>query len=409
VLRPFLGRRTRFLRSFYQGIGKTAVTLPAAFLAASSVSGLALGMVFYLREVHGATGGQIGAFFAAWYASYIVGCLFVRPLTDSLRPSYLLAASSLGMCLFPLGMRASGSLSLVYVFSGLLGLSTSVFWPPLSGWLSSELEGAELGRVMSRFNLSWSAGTIVGPALAGWLSARAAALPLYVASGLALLTSSLLFGAALALPRVRTDPYRAAHSGQTPAESGRATLLRYSAWVGVFTSYVALGVVLTIFPVSAKEDLGIAKGVIGILMFLRAMFMTLGFGLLGGTTFWHYRGSQMLLSQTAIAGCLLGMIGVTRPLTIAPVLCLLGMLVALSYFNSMFHGIAGSANRAARSALHESLLSFGFIGGSVMGGVLYQRYSMAAAYLASAAIIMAGVVVQGCICIWARRAEGPRR
>ena len=273
------------------------------------------------------------------------------------------------------------------------------------GWLSGELEGADLGRVMSRFNLSWSTGSIISLALAGWLSAKDTVLPLYAASGLSLLTSCLIAGAALALPRVRGDRYRAVGDGAPQADVGGATRLRYSAWVGVFASYLVLGVMLTIFPLSANEDLGISIGIIGILMLSRALFMAVGFGFLGRTTFWHYRSSQMLLSQLGIAGCLLAMIYVGRPLTIAPVLSIMGMLVALSYFNSMFHGMAGSANRASRSALHESLLSAGLGSGSALGGVIYRHYSMTTAYLVCVAVVVAGVLVQAGISLWAKRVE----
>ena len=390
----YVSRQAQMIRSFYSGIGKTAVIFPAAFLGSVAWGTLALGLVFYLREIYEATGSQIGAFVGLWYFCYILGCLLVRPLTDRIRPRYLLPAASFAACLLALAVHCGGSFILAFVFCGLLGISTALFWPPLMGWLSSELEGPQLSKVMSRFNLSWSMGAIISPYLAGWLSERNTVLPIYAASGFFLLTSFLVAGAALALPRVRDDRYSAGRSQDTGTGEDKSTLLRYSAWVGLFTAWVVLGVIVSIFPVSAREDLHISKSVIGMLLLSRALFTTVGFGIMGRTTFWHYRPSQMLLGQLCIAGCLVAMTYASHPLTIGPVLALMGLFIALSYSNSLFHGIAGSVNRAARSAVHESLLSAGLISGSLLGGIVYQHYSISVAYLLCAGVVLTGVFVQ---------------
>ena len=399
----YVSRQAQLIKSYYSGIGKTAVIFPAAFLASGAWAMLGFGMVFYLREIHAASAGKIGAFFGLWNLSYVLGCLLVRPLTDSVRPRYLLITGTSCMCLLPLAMHYGGSLPLAYVFFGLLGVSSSLFWPPLAGWLSTGLEGAALGKVMSRFSLSWSTGAIITLPLAGWLSQKAAVLPVYAASALSLLASFLLAGAALALPRVRGDQYSAVVDGESHVDVGRATLLRYAAWVGLFTTYVVMGVIMNIFPVSAKEDLHISKSVIGILMFSRTLFLMVGFGILGHTTFWHYRSSQMLLGQLALAGCLLAMVYARHPLMVALVLAFVGLLEASSNFNGVFHGIAGSANRAARSAVHESLLAAGLISGSLLGGIMYQYSSITKVYLTCAGVVLAGVLVQATIALWVRR------
>ena len=401
----YISRRAQVIKSFYSGIGKTAVLFPAAFLACVAGGMLSLGMVFYLREIHNASTGQIGGLIAVWGASYVVGCLVLRPLTDSILPRYLLAGASFCICLLALAIHLSGSLVLSFVFYGLIGLTSSLFWPPLMGWLSVGLEGAELGKVMSRFNVSWSMGGIVGPCVAGWLSGRGAVLPIYGAAALSLLCSFLIAGAALALPRVREDRHRASEAGGAAADAERSTRLRYSGWVGVFTTFAVLGVIASAFPVSANEDLHISKVVIGVLLLGRALSSTIGFAIMGRTTFWHYKGWVMVLGQAVIAAAMVGLVYERSPWTIGPLLVLIGFLMALSYFSSMFHGMAGSAKRASRSALHESLLSAGIVLGALAGGMVYERWSISAAYVLAAGIVLAGAAVQAAITVWARRVE----
>ena len=401
----YISRRRQMIKSFYSGIGKTAVIFPAAFLAGVGLGTLLLGLNFYLQEVYEARHAQIGAFFALWSFSYIVGCLVVRPLTDAVRPRYLLMAATFSMCVFALAIHYSGTLVLAFGFFCLVGLSASLFWPPIMGWLSSDAEGTELSTLMSRFNLSWSSGAIISPFLAGWLSQRDAALPIHVASALFLLTSFLIAGAALALPRVRNDGHVATPNGETRGSPDRSPRLRYSGWVGLFTAFVVVGIVVNIFPISARAELHLSKRVIGELLLWRALFGAIGFWILGRMTFWHYRSSQMILGQLCLAGGLVAMVCASHPLVIGPILAVLGLMYALAYSNGLFHGVEGSPNRAARSAMHEALLSAGLFSGSLLGGIIYEHYSIAATYLFGAAVVLAGVIAQTGIALWVRCVE----
>jgi len=45
-------------------------------------------------------------------------------------------------------------------------------------------------------------------------------------------------------------------------------------------------------------------------------------------------------------------------------------------------------------AIHESILSAGFICGSALGGLIYQYYGMNTVYFLCAAMVLFGVLVQ---------------
>ena len=62
MLFRYVTRQAQVIRAYYSALGKAGVLLPLAFLVAAGQGMLALGMVFYLREVYGASGAQIGAF-----------------------------------------------------------------------------------------------------------------------------------------------------------------------------------------------------------------------------------------------------------------------------------------------------------------------------------------------------------
>jgi len=401
----FISRQTQMVKSYYSGIGKTAVICVAAFLVSTALGTIALGMVFYLRDVFNATGGQVGAFFGLWSLAYIIGCLFFRPLTDPIRPRYLLIISTFSMCLFTAAIHYCGSFPLAYVFYGLSGAACSLFWPPLMGWLSVRLQGVELSRVMSRFNLSWSVGAIASPYLSGWLSEKQVALPVQLGAGLLLLTSFLLLGAALTLPKVRDDRDSSRPDPQDASGTGKATRLRYAAWIGLFAAFVVMGVIVNIFPLSARDDLGLSKRMIGMLLLSRTLLMTMGFAVMGRTVFWHYKGSLMLLGQVFIIGALVAMIFLYRPAMIGLAMSVMGVMFALCYFSSLFHGMVGSANRVGRSAIHEALIGSGLITGSVVGGFIYQHFSIRYVYAFCIAMVLGGIIAQTIIVAWAKKRD----
>jgi DHA1 family multidrug resistance protein-like MFS transporter/DHA1 family quinolone resistance protein-like MFS transporter len=396
VVLKYTSERLQIIKSYYTGIGKTGVIYPAAFLVALAVGALSLGAIFYVREVFHATPGQVGVLSALWSLSYIAGCLLVRPRFDRVPPRYLLILSTgLMFCSSAalLLLHSFASFTALYCFCG---MSMSLFWPPLMGWLAKGMEGRRLGSVMGRYNFSWSAGIIASPYLSGFLSEHEASYPLYLCASLLLFTCILLAGASLALPKIREEDEEGAIElvGDDARETARRTLLRFPGWVGLFTSFAAIGIVLNIFPVSARADLGMGKGTIGLLLEARIVFVTVGFVIMGRTSFWHFRPLPMLLGQAFLVIVLVCMVFTRQAALFGALVGCVGFCQGVSFFYSMFHGISGSVNRAGMMALHESLLSAGLITGSSAGGYVYQHSSMGAVYGGCAFLVLIGLVAQ---------------
>ncbi len=396
----YISQRRQLIKSFYAGIGKTAVIFPAAFLAAVGMGLMALGIIFYLVDIFQASASQIGLLAALWSLCYVIGCLLIRPLFDRLRPRHTMIIAMFSMSLFTFLLHYAPSIVWVYVWYGLFGLSTSLFWPPLMAWLSRGVEGRELSRAISKFNFSWSAGVVISPFLTGWLSEKAAELPLYLGSLLFLLIGFMIIGAALALPYIRRDrDAEPSAGGEGPDLGEKDTFLRYPAWIGLYTTYVVMGVILVIFPIFARGDLSLSKSVIGLLLLSRALFMTGGFIILGKVGFWHFRGWPMILVQLGLAIILIFMVYLHSPFWLGLALAFMGLLMALAYANSLFHGVSGSTQRTRRMAIHEVLLSLGIVSGSSLGGILYERYSMSTVYWFCLSLVLVGAVIQVALCL----------
>jgi predicted MFS family arabinose efflux permease len=393
------------LKSIDLGLGKSSIIFPSAFLVAAGISIVELGIVFYVKEVFDASPSQVGYFIALWSVTYIFGCLFIRPLFNRILPRHLLIASSFLMGLFVTAVTLTSSFTLGWVYYNLYGLAMSFFWPPIMGWLSRDAEGAQLGRSMSYFNLSWGSGLIVGPPLAGVMSARAAGLPLHAGGLLFCATGVLILTGSTTLPLIRSD--RGVDSSGAHQREGedRSTVLRFSGWIGVFTTFVVIGMIVSIFPLFARDVLGLRKEIIGFLMQSRTFLATFVFVFLAHTSFWHFKILPMIAGQSCLAFIVFLLGSSTSPAVLAALIALVGACRALSYNTGIFHGVSGSVNRAGRMAIHEALLASGLVVGSSLGGVVYQRFSMTAVYLMCASIVLLGAALQLVLYLWLRSHE----
>ncbi|MBT3380955.1 MAG: MFS transporter, partial [Lentisphaerae bacterium] len=290
MLNHYSSQQTNLLRALRSRFGKTAVIYPAALLVAMGMGCNMLGLVFYARERYGASPSQIGYLAGCWSISYMVGCLLLRPLSRRLLPRFSILGATALMAVAAWCMLITRSLAWLFVLQCCLGLIVSFFWPPLMGWLSANVEGTKLNRSMGWFNISWSTGSIISPLLAGSLSEMAVDLPLRAAGTCFLAAALLILGAVLTLSSLADDDH--AHTAEQSATGGEdsGTSLRFPAWMGIFTSYLVLSVMLNVFPLVARLELGLSKTLIGLLLFLRALVGTASLGILGKTSWWHFKG-----------------------------------------------------------------------------------------------------------------------
>jgi len=390
----YISERRHIGRAFRSEIGKTAVIYPAALLVATGVGMVILGVIFLVNEVFGATPGQIGRLYAAWSFCYVFGCLALRPVSARMLPRYSMLLATTLMCICMYGLLQLRSLAPVYIVYGAFGLSASFFWPPMMGWLSANVEGDQLNRAMGRFNLCWSTGMIISPLLAGWLSEVDPRLPVRVGALLFLATSCLILGAILTLSSLARDDAAHAEERAPRKGPGQGTVLRYPAWLGVFTVFAVYGAILNVFPIAAQTDLHVSKKAVGTILFGRALMNTIGLGAMGRTRFWHFRSGQMVAGLLLFGAAALCLASARSLLAVALLLALMGLFAAHGYSNSLFHGVSGSVRRSARMALHEALLSGGAIFGAMLGGCVYDRWGMTAVYLFCAAILFASAAGQ---------------
>ena len=388
-------------------VTKLAIVCPSALVMGVTTNCLNFALVFYAHDKFGADTFQASLFGSLYSLSYLLCCSFGGKLLQKIPPlrSILLAISFVFIGLWL--MLKAPTLTIAYIVQTGIGISISLFWPQLMGWLSSGQEGKQLARATSFFNFSWSTGTIVAPFLAGFLSDLNGVYPLY-----ACLAFTAVNGIYVALAGYRLQHDETATAAATTASSTTAQqqlgdhspTIRFPAWYGLVCAWFAIGFLYNSYPLMAEQSLGFSRQHIGNLILLRALFATIMMTAMGFCSFWQFRYWQLIAGHLLLAvnmllfGFASGSVSITMLISISGVLC------AHAYTNSMFHGISGSTNRTLRMAIHEAALSIGAVIGGAATGWLFERpRSIRGCGLFVAAIVASAVVCDILFAIMAGR------
>jgi MFS family permease len=382
---------------------KTVLILPISLLFYTALIISIFSMIFYARDRFQASASLIGWLAAVPHLCYFSGCFALRPLYRLLLPRYSLILATAAAAVLLVCMLLVRSLPLLFILYGLFGFSLSLFWPPLMGWLSFGKEERELNTALGRFNLSWSGGNIIAPFVAGYLLQRGIGVPFRAAAVIMAGVFLTVLITSLIAPGIRQDRQKEPIRGGEEKFEDRSTPLRYPAWIGLFASYVILGITMSAFLLYLREEIGLSETRIGMLILIRALFTTLGFLLLMRLSFWHYKSRLMVLGQGSIIVAVALIIFLRSFFGLSLAMALFGLLFALSYNNSLFHGVSGSLRRSTRMAVHEGLLTAGMVIGSAIGGILYQSGPFLRVLVFGCSIVAAAAAAQAALALIFRR------
>ena len=392
-------------------VTKLAIVCPSALVMGVTTNCLNFALVFYAHDKFGADTFQASLFGSLYSLSYLLCCSFGGKLLQKIPPlrSILLAISFVFIGLWL--MLKAPTLTIAYIVQTGIGISISLFWPQLMGWLSSGQEGKQLARATSFFNFSWSTGTIVAPFLAGFLSDLNGVYPLYACLAFTAVNGIYVASAGYRLQHDETATAAATTTSSTAAQQqlgDHSPTIRFPAWYGLVCAWFAIGFLYNSYPLMAEQSLGFSRQHIGNLILLRALFATIMMTAMGFCSFWQFRYWQLIAGHLLLAVNMLLFGFASGSVSITMLISTSGILCAHAYTNSMFHGISGSTNRTLRMAIHEAALSIGaVIGGAATGWLFERTRSIRGCGLFVAAIVASAVVCDILFAIMAGRRRAP--
>jgi MFS family permease len=334
----------------------------------------------------GADYDDLGAIGASGSVAYSLGCLLSGRLADRLGYRRLMTLASLGQVLVFCSYLLVDRVWHLFVISVVSGAAISGFWPSLQAWLGQGHDRRGLLLAIGRFNVAWSLGFLVGPALGGYLYA---ANPNYVFGAAAVSVTLILLGL-LALP---VRPGVAASGSRESASLAAARRFLPVAWVANFATFFASGTVRALFPKHAS-DLGIEPESLGWLVSLIGLAQAVAFLLVSRTDRWQFRLAPLVCVQLLAAAGLWALALGRSPLVFAVGLVLQGGLVAVTFTASIFYSLHADGPGGRRTGLHEAIVGSGFLAGPLVGGLVAEHVGPGAPYLAASAVVLAAIAAQ---------------
>lgn len=343
----------------------------ASFFAQFAISMVNLALVYHLSIRFSLSAQMIGLSAAIYTSTYFICCLALGPLAAHLRPRHSVELSMIGMALSIAVIVGASSVAVALLALVSYGIFMSFLWPQIESWIARGKEGRELNRATSSFNVSWSVGSALSPLLTGFLVEGSTVLPLIAGIGIFVAVFLLIVISTYLVPGIKAVVSERKNIEQSGAED-QSTPLRFLSWAGILTVYASLAVILTIFPLHAMENLPFTERTVGFFLLVRGLSTVVMFVILGKTSWWHFNKPLIIVTLVVFAGvCMFGtLIGSFALYTLF--FLLFGILFALAYSFSIFHGASGSIHRSRRMLIHEILLTIGTVVGSIMGGSIYE-------------------------------------
>jgi MFS family permease len=281
------------------------------------------------------------------------------------------------------------------ILSSISGIFTSLFWPPLMGWVSTGYEGSQLNHRLGLFNSSWSLGAIATPYFAGLMVEHNSISPII----LMLLFMILSFvGITFAKSPITLSPI----NGQTPLlpDDIISTLLPKFRWmsrVALFTSFVCIGLVRTQLAVFFKFELSFTESDYGSAVLIMSMFTFAVFTLAGQSHAWHYKVWLFMVCQILFLVSMLLILFAPSLIFLTFAVALIGIGESFMYVSHLYYSVSGKTKRSGRMAIHEMILSLGFAAGGILGGILSDKYGRYSPYWFGLSVITVGLCIQSII------------
>jgi MFS family permease len=350
----------------------------ASFLTAWVGNLVSISLSLFLAQVKQSSPLIIGLAGFIGNAAYTVTTftLIRHPFRQKI-PFFVLvpAASAIFYLLMPFS-----PVPVIFSFLLFIGIFLAFFWPAVQMCFARSDDELKIGI----FNVSWSAGVILGTFSAGFIFALNPRTSFFIASFITLLSFILLFSNRNKLTSVRTDTEitgeKLTLNRETIFEIRLLNFLHFFATSSIFFLYPKLGLVRGFSP----QFIG---SVVGIMLISRFF------------TFFILMDKPIILHPARfIVSCLLFFIscclaGLGRsPYVVVAGVMILGFAGAFSYHNSLLMHI----KYRLRTEMHESILGAGTFSGALTAGILGQIFNLPVAYV----IIGAGIFLVG---IWHSR------
>ncbi|MBN1788284.1 MAG: MFS transporter [Sedimentisphaerales bacterium] len=364
-------------------------------------------MPFIVKFI-GGSDTDVGLCFMGQMGVYVIFCTLAGIMIDRFRPKRILVLGAAAEVFVAAGLLAtvlygdkdvmflSPVMRLVFLMSA-NGIITAFFWPVMMGWISTGYEGAELTKRFGFYNVTWGMANMVFPIIGGYLMEINYFLPLVLAGSMAVLC--LVTVCLVKCISESLEPPKRSDSTIVSQEMYRQS--RQFLWMSraaLFSTFICMGVFRSHLGIFYKFQLGFSESSYGWAISLMCLFNVTVFWMMARSHYWHHNKYLFAITQSSILICILMIImssGLMFQLLAAG---MVGIGYGVVYSSHQYYGVSGGRRRSGLMAIHETLIGAGISIGSLIGGMLSDRFGRYSPYWFIFAVIIAGWVVQ--VILW---------
>ena len=350
---------------------------------------------FYIESM-GAGGTELGLL----VASYAIMRLFCGPvwgsLSDRVGRKPILLIGILGNALAMVWFGLATQLWMLFAARILSGILSSATSPTTMAYIGDSTPEKERGGGMGLLGAAGGIGTILGPALGGFLGGETLSIPFFVAAGLSFI--SLLL-ALIFLPESLPKTERQKAEDKKSILDMRLWMTTIRSPLGLlflltFISTCGLMIFANVFGLYALERFSYGTQEVGVMMMVLGLVSALAQGALAGPLTARWGDERIIKSGlllTAIGFILMLLANTTLTILLTTALFGLGTALQVPALSSLTSKRA-TVPQGVAMGLSNSFVSLGRIFGPVLGGTIFD-VNIFLPYLSGSAIMGIGFLV----------------
>lgn len=336
-----------------------------AFLVECAAFMLALTQPIDARARFAATGLQLGLLGMLSNGGYAAMALYAGRLSDRTGRRPWLMVSLVSQIILASLMFLTGNYTSLLILSVLQLTLLGCWWAPFMGYMTETANPATLGKLLSKFNISWCLGAMFGSAFDAVLFKHFGTRGPYLGAVAFLIVALAIVGLCRPAGRAIIDV-------EQLELHPRVGHYKSLAWLALASNFFVGGMMIYLFPRLAETGTNpLMPETISSLHVLRLGAMLATFAAMGHSIRWHFNPAPYHVSY----GLLIVMLFMTAILTHPGLLVIpfvgIGVALGIAYALSIYYSTM-QEEKGSNLGFHEMLLSLGSTTGPIYGGILMK-------------------------------------
>ncbi|GEM_PF-4402409 len=334
--------------------------------------------------------GLAGSVFSIFYAPL---CILQSLLSNHINKRIAILSVSITYPFIILGFLFFNNIPAIIMLCGLMGIVLSMFWPTYQSHITIGLDPAQATRSLQGFNIGWGSAGITGCFISGVIISSLNIKMLFILNLILSFIGIYLVARhihnKLAAPIIEDTTQNKQIKNNIP----QSKFFLILAWIGVFSVFFSMGVIVWLFPKFAT-DVGVSPLIIGSLRAVLGIFQVVVFFILRLNHRWQYSFSHLFSYELMLISGLAILVFSHNIMWWLLAFSLIGVTVGFLYSSSLFYSSQARSVKREKTGFHEAIIVGGSLFGTLLGGIIAKVFSASGAYSMCIIFMIICIIIQ---------------